>query len=271
MTLSSSQLMGNSRTCLNSSFTFRRNARPLTAHRLILTATLLAIYGCGIQKDALPTAVERPKHLDQQLQDVRDGKSDVIAVHLEPISTEHWEQLQEVAGSVRQLSVMRGGLNPEQLAQIAPLLTKLERLELGVPVTDEHFRAVVGIASLKILNLSAGEFGDESFARIVDLLQLELLRFSSPHVTDVGLQVLPQVQSLRFLHLIDVPITDAGLEAVGRIEKLESFYLDGGQCTDEGLSKLIQQRPALHFHLDNLHLPDDPAGHEHESTAESAP
>jgi hypothetical protein len=71
------------------------------------------------------------------------------------------------------------------------------------------------------------------------------------------------MNSLRFLHLIDVPITDAGLAHVSGMTWLESFYLDGGDCTDAGLRGLLQALPELHFHRDQLHLPDDPHAHPH--------
>jgi hypothetical protein len=99
--------------------------------------------------------------------------------------------------------------------------------------------------------------------RLAGLKELELLRFGSPHISDDGLAVVSTLPSLRFLPLIDVPITDAGLQHLHSMSGLESFYLDGGRCTDEGLYALLRALPGLHFHRDQLHLPDDPHRHPH--------
>jgi hypothetical protein len=89
-----------------------------------------------------------------------------------------------------------------------------------------------------------------------------LLRFGSPHVTDEGIRSVARLPRLRFLHLLDVPITDAALDHIATIKTLESFYLDGGHASDDGLRRLIAQRPALHVHLDQTHMPGDPNAHD---------
>ena len=84
-------------------------------------------------------------------------------------------------------------------------------------------------------------------------------------MTDAGLQELARSPRLRFLHLLDAPITDAGLRHVAAIATLESFYLDGAtRTTDAGLRALLAERPDLHFHKDQYHIPGDPNTHPHE-------
>ena len=74
---------------------------------------------------------------------------------------------------------------------------------------------------------------------------------------------LSQLKELRFLHLIDVPLTDASLPILEGLSSLQSLYLDGDRCTEKGLHGLLQKRPDIHFHRDQLHLPDDPNADPH--------
>jgi hypothetical protein len=72
-----------------------------------------------------------------------------------------------------------------------------------------------------------------------------------------GLSLLVDAPALRFLHFRNVPISDVGLGAFRGMSQLESFYIDGGVETEDGIRKLLHSNPGLHFHRNQLHLPDD--------------
>jgi len=130
-------------------------------------------------------------------------------------------------------------------------------------VGDAQLRELAGLENLEQVNLRRGRFTDEGLQVLSTLPNLTHLRFHSPEVTDAGMAHIRKMEKLRALHVIDTPITDRGLEHLYGMSWLESFYLDGGNCTADGLAELLENLPELHFHLDQLHLPDDPKKHPH--------
>ena len=200
---------------------------------------------------------------DEQVAAVRDGTSNVIRYADVSLAPEQWQELAKGCESLETLEADFRSLTAEDLSILSEL-PEIKRLMLTGPLDDSALNQISQISQLEILNLPDAVFTDDGLATISSLSHLELLRFSSPHVTDVGMNAIARLPSLRFLHLIDVPITDDGLKPFHEMSQLESFYIDGGQCTDEGLRELLTALPELHFHRDQLHLPDDPLDHPHE-------
>lgn len=194
---------------------------------------------------------------------VRQGASTRLQWEGRSLTTAQLQMLLAGCDRLTILEVEHDSSDSELVGEILRSLPRLERLKLTGPVEDSLLRAIATVPSLKILNLPGGQFGDDAFASLAEHPQLELLRFHSSQVTDAGLSSVTMIPKLRFLHLIDVPVTDVGLRHLHGLTQLESFYLDGGHCTEEGLSELIRQLPKLHFHWNDLHLPDDPRKHPH--------
>jgi hypothetical protein len=228
----------------------------------------LVMAGCdnGPDQDAAPGQTNAPApelEWAEQVQDVRDGRSTQIRVESPTIRSTQWNELSDGCAALQVLEVAHAEL-PDDALQVVAALPDLTRLKLGAPIADAGAANIAVAQQLEILNLPEAEFTDAGLASLATLPRLQLLRFKSPRVSDAGLAHVAGMKSLRFLHLIDVPVTDAGLKHLHEMTWLESFYLDGGRCTDEGLSALLKALPGLHFHKDQLHLPDDPHAHPHD-------
>jgi hypothetical protein len=236
-------------------------------HRCLLQCLLLAAAGCV---EAPPQAVRAPQPAQLAWEDQVDlactGKREQIRVLSQPVTPQQWQMLTEQCPSLEVLEVDAALLSADDLQLLADL-PGLRRLKLIGPVDDDDLQQIASARQLKMLNLPDGVFTDDGLQQLETLQELELLRFGSRNVTDAGLAVVPRLDSLRFLHLINVPVTDAGLKHLHGLTGLESFYLDGGRCTDEGLYALLKVLPGLHFHRDQLHLPDDPHTHPHADPA----
>lgn len=198
----------------------------------------------------------------EQVASVRSGASTEIIVQSRPVTAAELLDLAEGCERLRDLEIDDCDVTAEAAAAIGNL-AELQKLKLGAPVDDAALAQLARARQLTTLNLPHARFTDAGLASIATLPGLQLLRIHAPNVTDDGMPHIASMKSLRFLHLIDVPITDAGLEHLHGMSWLQSFYLDGGNCTDDGLYALLTALPDLHFHKDQLHLPDDPRAHPH--------
>lgn len=241
---------------------------PRPALLQVLVLLLLCLWPAAGCVQAPPQTVEvqasRPAEPEwnDQVQQVRAGESTEIRLVAQPVEPDQWQMLQQKCQSLEVLEVDASLLTAGDLQVLADL-SGLRRLKLTGPVDDTALEPIASARQLTALNLPDGVFTDDGLQNLEALQDLQLLRFGSRNVTDAGLAVVPRLRSLRFLHLINVPVTDAGLKHLHGLAGLESFYLDGGRCTDEGLYTLLQALPGLHFHRDQLHLPDDPHTHPH--------
>ncbi|QDU39365.1 hypothetical protein Mal4_37070 [Maioricimonas rarisocia] len=236
---------------------------------LLLLPVLLAMQGCGAPApDPAPMSTLDSTHeatWTDQIAAVREGASREVVVTETPVAEEELEMLGKGCESLEVLDI--GTLKSPSVADdltVLQALPHLRRVRFGFEVDDAMLETLAATESLRAINLPKGTFSDAGLAKLAELPELELLRFHSPHVTDAGMQSIAAMPSLRFLHLIDVPITDDGIAALHEMDQLESLYIDGGACTDDGLRALLQALPELHFHRDQLHLPDDPHRHPHD-------
>jgi hypothetical protein len=234
-----------------------------------LLLCLPLVWTAGGCVEAPPQQLRAPRPVESawenQVQQVRAGESSEIRFVSQPVASDQWQMLEQCP-SLEVLEVDAALLSADDLQLLADL-PGLRRLKLIGPVDDDDLQQIASARQLKMLNLPDGVFTDDGLQQLETLQELELLRFGSRNVTDAGLAVVPRLDSLRFLHLINVPVTDAGLKHLHGLTGLESFYLDGGRCTDEGLYALLKVLPGLHFHRDQLHLPDDPHTHPHADPA----
>jgi hypothetical protein len=195
-----------------------------------------------------------------QVAAVRDGKSGRITVTT-PVKRAEWMELAKGCEGVEVIEVEDPEIVDSDF-EILLRLPQLRRLALGVAVGDPGAALIAKCGSLKELNLPRSQITDAGMKSLASL-PLTQLRVGSRLITDTGVAELRGLSELKFLHLIGTPIGDVGLESIREIHSLQSFYLDGGRCTDEGLSALIRARPDLHFHRDQVHLPDDPNADAH--------
>ena len=245
---------------LGQSRAIARNQAPVG--RKLCMLACICLLGCRpvAQPDPVQAADEQVPW-EEQVRQVREEHAIEIRYDVDPVHAAELLLLKDDCQLLRILEVNQDLIAAETVGEVLKSLPRLERLKLTGPVSDEILLAVSKIPTLKILNLPNGEFSDNALRSIAGHPALELLRFHSPHVTDDGFASVSQIPHLRFLHVIDVPMTDAGLQHLSGLEHLESFYLDGGDCTEAGLSELIKRLPELHFHWNQLHLPEDPRTH----------
>lgn len=245
---------------------------------LVLPVALLC--GCGDPATPSPEIVWSPATSDvspesedsfvavepswsAQVEAVRAGTSSEIRIAL-PVTSPQFRELADGCDGLTVLVLEEASLENGDLA-VLPTLSRLRWIKLPFEIDDEGATAIGRCRSLEIVNLPQTSITDAGMTRIAELPRLELLRVQSPHVTDAGLEALTGLSRLRFLHLLDASITDAGLEQIAAIETLESFYLDGAtRTTDDGLRSLLTERPDLHFHKDQYHIPGDPNSHPHD-------
>ena len=226
---------------------------------------LLLASGCppGAKESHIVETLPAPEWKDL-ISDVRIGESDEIRFTNAPVTIEQGNELKIACQKLRVLHFDQSNLNNDVLAEIFSLLPELDQLKLTGTVDNQQLETLGKYASqVKVLNLPNGQFDDIGLTSLSEFTNLNLLRFDSPHVTNQGIQSVSKLPKLKSLHLINVPITDDSLKTIETMESLQSFYLDGSQCTDEGLSELIQNRPELHFHRNQLHLQQDPNSHQH--------
>ncbi len=194
---------------------------------------------------------------NQQLKAVAEGQSTQIVMPDFRIPARCLSDLKSVAERVTELNLAGDSLATK--LDVITACSHLKILHLRTELGDAEVARLAQLRELEVLDLPlALDMTNAGLKSLDQHPRLKLIRLRSPQVTDEGLQVFSQLPNLRWLHLMEVPVTDAGLEILRQMAQLESLYLDGDRATDEGLSKLILERPDLHFHRDQLHLPDDP-------------
>lgn len=231
---------------------------------------VLLIAGCRdsaeseVVETSSPTSSSPPVELtwEAQLAAVRDGQATRIAITQATVSREQWQQLAEGCESLERLEVDAADITDSDLELLAQL-PQLTLLKLGAEVGDDGIAQIAGVQTLEFLNFPNGGFHNESLALLAELPNLKQLRFHSPHVGDDGLAFIATLPQLRYLHIIACPMTADGLKHLHGMTQLQSFYLDGSDIADEAIYELLRALPSLHFHRDQLHLPDDPQAHEH--------
>jgi hypothetical protein len=227
---------------------------------------LIGSGGCGPSdsQPAVTVEIAEPEaSWDSQLAAVREGRSTEIRLSGENVDSLRFRELAIGCAGLTTLALDRADVRDEDLEPLRSL-PNLRWLKLPGPIGDAGIESIAACRDLEILNLPGAAFTDQGLVRLKTLDRLSLLRFGSPGVTDRGLEQLRSLPRLTALHLIGVPITDAGLKTVAGIESLESFYLDGGSVTEKGLRDLLAERPDLHFHKDQYHLPGDPNADVHD-------
>jgi hypothetical protein len=155
---------------------------------LAAVMVLLLAGGCGqpAQKTAL---VREPPEasLDEQAQDVREGRRDMIWVDA---------------------AVVRDG----DLAALADLDGKLRRIVFSKSeITDDGLAAICQLGELQQLRLSSPRVTDTGMAHVAALSRLRFLHLLDMPITDAGLDQLHGLKTLESLYLDHTKVTDEGM------------------------------------------------------------
>ncbi len=238
--------------------------------RLISVILCLLLCGCADSPEPAapnPTTTSETQlpveaGWEEQLAAVRAREATRIAVSQSPVTREQWNELRTGCESLSRLEIDAVVIEDADL-DLLESLPALALLKLGCEVGGEGMTHITQVDSLEVLNLPEGRFNNESLALLASLPRLKQLRFHSPYVTDDGLRIIATLPGIKYLHVIACPITADGLTHLHEMTELQSFYLDGSDIEDAAIYELLKALPSLHFHRDQLHLPDDPHGHEH--------
>ncbi len=241
---------------------------PICSHGVLLCLLFISV-GCAPERKApdtqqAPTQQTDPPELSfrEQLDDLRSGSRDSLVVEQSRVVDEDLSEVRDLP-ALKLISISRGRFSDTGILNFEHL-DNLEQLKLRqARVEDDGVKHICQFVSLRVLNLPQANFTDAGLMELARLSNLDLLRFGSPRVTDAGMETISGLPKLRYLHLINVPITDTGLLQLAKLKSLQSLYVDGAQITDTGIEKLLQERPDLHFHVNQLHHGRDPHRHEH--------
>ena len=162
----------------------------------------LAMAGCVKTVSTAPPT-EREATLAEQIQGVRDGRSEVLRLDETIVHDADLQPLADVAMKVRRINFSHTDISDAGLAQIGQL-ENLEQLRLASPkVTDAGMEQVARLTKLRFLHLLNAPVGDAGLDKLHGLTQLESLYLDHTNVTDEGLarllKALPQVH----LHIDD--------------------------------------------------------------------
>jgi hypothetical protein len=249
---------------------FHDDSRDAVHYSLLALCLLIVLSGCPSRstEEKRPPRASQPQDLilslNQKIEAVRNLDSNEFRHTSSPITIEQAQELSLAGDVLKVLEIDHSELSNEKLTSLLKGMPAVIQLKLSGDVNNEQLAIIIeNMVGLTTLNLPNGSFNDDGLKQLSKHETLEFLRFHSPHVTDTSMTTIAAIPQLRFLHLINVPISDKGLEPLYDLKDLESFYLDGSDCTEEGLSELIERRPDLHFHWNQLHLNDDPHSHPH--------
>ena len=186
----------------------------------------------------------------------RDGGSQLVV--RTPVSAAQWSVITGFS-QLDSLELFESHFAPSEFIRVSKL-QHLRRLRIeDLSLNDAAVAQLAVLPELEVLNAPATVLSDAGLKSLVDRLpKLQLLRIGSPNISDSGMAIIGAMPSLRFLHLVNSPITDQGLLAFHQLPNLESLYIDGGKATERGIRDLMRANPTLHFHLNQVHVPDDP-------------
>ncbi|MHC4395685.1 MAG: leucine-rich repeat domain-containing protein [Planctomycetota bacterium] len=124
-------------------------------------------------------------------------------------------------------------------------LTKLERLYINGPITDEDLSQLKSMRSLKELRLQRGTSGrgvfitDTGLADLKHIKSLESIELYYARCTDEGLAHLCELEKLRCLVIPNChKFTDVGLSYIAKLRNLEELHIGAERFTDEGMDHI---------------------------------
>jgi len=107
-------------------------------------------------------------------------------------------------------------------------------------VTDEWLQKLVGLQSLKKLDLANCAITDEGLRSLRGLVSLEELNLTLTPVTDAGLAHLGGLTALRFLGMASTKCTGAGFTNLRALKKLENVNFHFTPLNDAGLKAISE-------------------------------
>lgn len=105
-------------------------------------------------------------------------------------------------------------------------------------VDDVELRNLLGMRSLRFLDLTATAVTDAGLVHLLGCEDLEVVSLWDTRITDAGLALLGRLPSLRQLGLGNTAVTDAGVEHLEGLHRLRLVQLTGTAIEGPGLRHL---------------------------------
>ena len=152
--------------------------------------------------------------------------------------------------NLKKLRISRNQVSDTGLEMLAKN-ARLEDLDLSENslVSDEGFRHLAGMTSLKKLNLWRVSITDVGLEYLAGMVQMESLNLDNSPISDAGLVHLGKMKKLTFLHLGSTQVTDAGLDQLAGLTSLEDLRVTRTAVTEEGATRLREQIPGIVIQL----------------------
>jgi hypothetical protein len=106
------------------------------------------------------------------------------------------------------------------------------------PVDDAEVRHLLGMRSLRLLDLTGTRVTDAGLVHLLGCDDLEVLSLWDTAITDAGLALLGRLPNLRHLGLGNTRITDDGLRHLAGLRRLRLVQLNGTAVEGPGLRHL---------------------------------
>ncbi|MDB5345133.1 MAG: hypothetical protein JWP89_3510 [Schlesneria sp.] len=97
---------------------------------------------------------------------------------------------------------------------------------------------VKALSNVKLIRFYGSDITDRELGHLMGLNTLRILDLRKTAITDVGLAQIGKMTDLERLYIGRTQITDQGLKSVGELVRLDLFDLDQIQVSDEGLPHL---------------------------------
>jgi hypothetical protein len=108
----------------------------------------------------------------------------------------------------------------------------------GTAVDDVELRNLLGMRSLRHLDLAGTAITDAGLVHLLGCEELEIVSLWDTAVSDAALDLLARLPNIRHLGLGNTRITDAGLRHVARLRRLRLLQLAGTDVVGPGLRHL---------------------------------
>lgn len=123
----------------------------------------------------------------------------------------------------------------------------------GVELSDTRFddqaaKALVGLSSLRRLNLERTQVSDAGLASIAALARLEALSLAYTRVTDRGVPILRALPKLAELKLTGTEVSDASVAELTQLPAIKSLYARWTQISEAGASQFRELAPNCELH-----------------------
>ena len=105
-------------------------------------------------------------------------------------------------------------------------------------VDDVELRNLLGMRSLRLLDLTGTRVTDAGLVHLLGCADLEVVSLWDTAITDAGLDLLGRLPALRQLGLGNTAITDAGLRHLAGLQRLRLVQLSGTAVVGPGLRHL---------------------------------